>query len=100
MSREGNRNQETSNETIYQHPESQSAQTQIPRHWHNDRITSNQDNRPPSELNNPTVAGPEKFNMVETQSKVFKIVTMNISEDFKDEMNKFINEIYENISKQ
>lgn len=25
---------------------------------------------------------------------------MNISEDFKDEMNKFINEIYENISKQ
>lgn len=45
----------------------------------------------PSEPGNHMKAGPEKFNTAAAQDKDFKIVIMNMFQDFQKDMNKSIN---------
>lgn len=104
-SRKGNRNQE-----INTHPVNTTAYINTYNHSHQnpkclDIITKtqlliHQDHTPSHDLNNPTIVGPKKCNVIETQDKDFEIVIMNMFEYFKEEMNKFMNKIYKTRNKQ
>lgn len=51
---------------------------------------------PPLETRNPITAGPEKSNGAEAQDKGFKITIMNMFNELKENMNKYIKEDCEN----
>jgi hypothetical protein len=53
----------------------------------------------PLECSNPTTAG-QKCNRAEAQDKDFKAAFVNTIEVLREEVNKFIIEIYENTKKQ
>lgn len=48
------------------------------------------------EPSNPTTLWPEKCNIAESQDKNFKIAIMDMIKVCKEDINKSINEIYEN----
>lgn len=54
---------------------------------------SSQDNRLPQEASSPIVVGPVKNNIAESQDKVFKIAVNTMFRAFKNDMNKFFNEV-------
>lgn len=68
----------------------------MPTQQHKNRIINSQDSMSPSECSDHTIVGPEKCNTAEAQDKVFKIVTVSMLEDLKDDMNKSLNEVCEN----
>ena len=61
------------------------------------QINNSKDNIPLLEPGNHTAAGPGKWTIVEAQDKNLKIAFMSKSKVIKEEMNKSIKEIYENI---
>lgn len=60
--------------------------------------SNSQNNISPIEPRNPTIIGPEKYNIAETYEKGFKISIMNMFKDLKEPMNKSISKIHEYIS--
>lgn len=51
----------------------------------------------PPESINPTALGPERCNTAEAQDKDCKIAATNMFKDLKEDVNKSVDEIYENI---
>lgn len=57
-----------------------------------------QDNMHHPEACDPTGLGPEKWNIAKSQDKDFKVALMHMFKDLKDNMNKFLKEVWENTS--
>ena len=65
----------------------------MPRHHYKSKINNSHDNMSPPE---PSIAGPEYSNIPEAQDKDFKIGTMNMFKDLKEDMDKSPQEGCEN----
>jgi hypothetical protein len=52
---------------------------------------NNLDNMSSPEMNNPIILSPEKSSLAEAQDRDFKMASMNMSKDFKEDMKNCLN---------
>lgn len=67
---------------------------------HNNGISNNQDSMSPLKVSNSITVVTEQCNITKAQDKDFKIAFLNILEVFKESVNAFINEMYENTNSE
>lgn len=86
-----------SNKDKTRYLELQSSKTQRPRCQYKNKFNNSLDTLPPLEPRNRITAGSEHCNIAESQNKYLKTAFMNMTEVLREEMNKDLEETYENM---